>query len=370
MEEPAASRCEPAPDPPLDAAQASLAEAYAPFFKVGVAVASRTSSGADPAAAALAAQQYNRATPENALKWQSLEPRPGEFNFAPADAFLAYAEANGMEVHGHALVWHQQVPGWVFEPPAGGTLTRELLLSRLEDHIRALAEHFGTRIRYWDVVNEAINDDGSLRATPWLAGIGPDYIEQAFVLADRYFPDAKLVYNDFSMEQDGKRDAVVALVQGFKARGIRIDALGTQGHVRIQAPTLAAIERSLVAFGDTGVEVLVSELDVDVLPPASQNQGADLSVSAELSARLNPYVECLPADVAEQAAARWASLFGLFAAHSDVVRAVTLWGVADGYSWLNNWPVNGRTNYALLFDRSLQPKPAWQRVIDAASVAQ
>jgi endo-1,4-beta-xylanase len=353
----------------IDAGQVSLAEVYAPFFKLGVAVGGRMSAGDDPAAAALAARQYNRATPENALKWQSVHPDPERFDWGPADAFLDFAEDNGMEVHGHALVWHQQVPDWVFRAPAGGAATRELLLERLDAHMAALSEHFAGRIRYWDVVNEAFNDDGSKRETPWLEGIGLDYIEQAFILADRHFPDAKLVYNDFGMENAGKREAVVEMARDFRARGVRLDAIGTQGHVRLDVPLITAIEESIEAFGQTGAEVLVSELDVDVLPPASQNQGADLSVNAEPSARLNPYAECLPATVAAQAAERWSSLFELFIRHSSVVRAVTIWGVSDGHSWLNDWPVNGRTNYASLFDRELKPKAAWQSVIDAASSA-
>lgn len=350
----------------IDAGQTTLAEAYAPYFKMGVAVGGRMSSGADPMAAQLAAQQYNRATPENAFKWQSVQPRPGEFNFMQALAFLDFAEQNEMEVHGHTIVWHQQVPGWVFQPPEGQAMTRELLLERLDAHMTALAENLGARVHYWDVVNEAFNDDGSLRVTPWLNIIGPDYLEQVFALADRHFPDAKLVYNDFSMERAGKRDAVAQMVRDFQTKGIRIDAIGSQGHFRIDAPGLEAIEASITTFSETGVEVLITEMDVDVLPPANQNQGADLSVNAELSAQLNPYAECLPAMVAERAAERWASIFELFVQHSDKLASVTLWGVSDGHSWLNNWPVNGRTNYAQLFNRQLQPKAAWKRVIEAS----
>jgi endo-1,4-beta-xylanase len=364
---PAARTCDaPGSGSGIDASQASLWESYRDHFKLGVAVSGRTSSGSDPGAAALAAQQYNRATPENAFKWQSVQPQPGQFNFEQAEAFLQFAEANAMEVHGHTIVWHQQVPAWVFEPPVGGAMTREVLLARLEEHMRALAEALGARVHYWDVVNEAFNDDGSLRDTPWRQIIGPDYLEQAFMLADRFFPDAKLVYNDFGMERAGKRDAVAAMVRDLQAKGIRIDAVGTQGHFRLDTPSLAAVEASILAFAETGAEVLVTEMDVDVLPAANENQGADLSVSAALSERLNPYAECLPSSVAAQATARWAELFQLFVQHSDKVGSVTLWGVSDGHSWLNNWPVNGRTNYALLFDRELQPKTAWQAVIDVA----
>jgi endo-1,4-beta-xylanase len=256
----------------------------------------------------------------------------------------------------------------VFQDEAGGPARRTQLLDRLDRHMRALAGHFGSRVRYWDVVNEAFGDDGALRDTPWRKIIGDDYLEQAFRLAAQHFPDAKLVYNDFSMEKPGKRDAVVAMVRGFQQKGVRIDAIGTQAHFQLTSPTLEAIDASLAAFASTGVEVLVSELDVDVLPAAYQNQGADLSLNAELSARLNPYPKCLPSEVAEQAARRWAEIFGVFLKHSGAVHSVTLWGVSDGHSWLNNWPVRGRTNHALLFDRQLRAKRAWQSVIQAAKL--
>jgi len=351
----------------LDATKVSLAQTYAQKFKVGVAINGRVYGDEDPAAAALVGAQFNRVTAENEFKWQSLERQPGVLDFTQADAFLAYAEQHGMEVHGHTIVWHHQVPGWVFQNDAAAPATRQQLLARLEQHMSALAKHFGSRVQYWDVVNEAFNDDGSLRDTPWRTIIGADYLDQVFLLAGKHFPDAKLVYNDFSLEKPGKRDAVVNLVQGFKERGVRIDAIGTQAHFQLQSPTLEALDASLSAFAGAGVEVLVSELDVDVLPPAYKNQGADLSLDAELSAQLNPYTDCLPSDVAEQAARRWGDLFEVFARHSEHLHSVTLWGVSDGYSWLNNWPVKGRTNYALLFDRQLRAKQSWQRVIEAAS---
>jgi endo-1,4-beta-xylanase len=347
--------------------QLSLAQAYARRFQIGVAINGSVYEQRDPAAAALVAAQFNRVTPENELKWQSLEKQPGVLDFTQADAFVAYAEQHGMEIHGHTLVWHHQVPQWVFQNAAGEPATREQLLQRLDQHMGALAKHYGSRLKYWDVVNEAFNDDGSLRDTPWHEIIGDDYLEQVFVLAGKHFPDAKLVYNDFSLEKPAKRDAVVKLVHDFQARGVRIDAIGSQSHFQLEAPTLEAIDAALSAFGGAGVEVLVSELDVDVLPPAYKNQGADLSLNAELSAQLNPYAECLPSDVAARAAQRWADIFAVFSRHADHLHSVTLWGVSDRYSWLNNWPVKGRTNYALLFDRELRPKQAWQRVIAAAA---
>ncbi len=355
---------------PVEVSQMTLAEAFRDHFKVGVAVGGRVASGDDPAAAELAALQYNRATPENAFKWQSIQNAEGMFNFGPAEAFLDFAERSGMkEVHGHTIVWHQQVPGWVFQAPDGGAATRDQVLARLEAHMAALSERIGGRVHYWDVVNEAYNDDGSMRLTPWRSTIGDDYLEQAFILADRFFPDAKLVYNDFGMENPGKRDAVANMVRNLKSKGIRIDAVGSQGHFRLEAPSPMAIEASILAFSEAGAEVLITEMDVDVLPAAAQNQVADLSMNAALSAQLNPYAECLPTLIGERAAQRWGSIFEVFVTHSDKISSVTLWGISDRYSWLNNWPVNGRTNYGLLFDRNLQPKAAWHSVIEASGVS-
>jgi endo-1,4-beta-xylanase len=358
----------------FDPGQVSLAQRYQGDFQIGVAIGrdiygGGVAGGGDAAAGALVASQYNRLTPENEFKWQSLQGEPGVFDFSQADAFVQFGEQHGMEIHGHTIVWHQQVPGWVFQGDGGGQATREQLLERLDQHMSALGEHFGSRVQYWDVVNEAFNDDGSLRSTPWRSLIGDDYLEQAFRLAARHFPEAKLVYNDFGLENPDKRAAVVLLVQGLQARGVRIDAIGSQGHFQLRSPSLESIEASLNAFAATGVEVLLSEMDVDVLPPANQNQGADLSVNAALSGQLDPYRKCLPSSVAEQAAARWGALFQLFVRHSDQLHSVTLWGVSDRTSWLNNWPVNGRTNYALLFDRQLRPKQSWQKVIEAADGA-
>lgn len=336
--------------PPIEIGDRSLAEAYRDHFKVGVAVGGRTFSGNDAAAAALVRQQYNRATPENAFKWQFIQNMPGTFNFNQAGGFMQFATSSGMdEVHGHTIVWHQQVPGWVFTPPPGQEMTRELLLERLDTHMGALAQNLGG-VQYWDVVNEAFNDDGSMRQTPWYDIIGPDYLEQAFSMAARHFPNAKLVYNDFSMERPGKRDAVVDMVREFQAKGIRIDAIGNQAHYRIDFPTIAAIDATITAFAELGVEVLITELDVDVLPMSG-----------------NPYEECLPLQIEQVAAERWGALFEVFVQHRDSIPSVTLWGVSDAYSWLNNTPVQGRTNYALLFDRQLRPKLAWERVIEAAS---
>ena len=343
-----------------------LKDAYADHFLMGVALGPITFRGVDEDAVNLVTRHFNRISPENNLKWNQVEPQPGEFDFEIADKYVEFGTKRGMQVYGHVLVWHSQTPDWVFQDDNGDPLDREGLLARVESHIGALAKRYGGKIGYWDVVNEAFNDNGTLRNSDWRKIIGDDYIEQVFRIADRLLPDSKLVYNDYSMFLPGKRNAAVQLVTDLREAGVRIDAIGMQGHYNMDRPTPSELAETLSAFRDAGVEVVVTELDVDVLPSAWGIQNPDISNHETMEA-LNPYRECLPEEVDRAAADRWGELFAVFVAYSDVISGVTLWGVNDKYSWLNNFPVNGRTNYALLFDRNYRPKTSYMRVIEQAA---
>lgn len=341
----------------------TLAAAFAPHFRVGAALSPDTFQNSDTAAASLVEQQFNQISPENVLKWSEVNPRPGVYRFDVTDAFVEFGEQRGMQVHGHVLVWHQQTPDWVFRDDNGGQISAEALWKRLESHITQVAGRYGGRIKYWDVVNEAFEDDGSLRDTPWRQILGDDYLAEVFALADRLLPDSKLVYNDYSLFLPNKRDAVVALVNDLKTRNIRIDAVGMQGHYKLDRPRPEEVGAAITAYAGAKVEVLISELDLDVLPSERSVQGADLDDTETYDARLNPYGQCLPKNAEEAIAARWAQLFATFTNHADAISSVTFWGVSDGYSWLNDWPVRGRTNYPLLFDRNHQPKSAFKSVL-------
>ncbi len=348
---------------PIDASSLpTLAEAFAPHFRVGAALSPDTFQGSDAAAVSVVEKQLNQISPENVLKWAEVHPQPEVYRFDLTDAYVEFGEQHGMQVHGHVLVWHQQTPDWVFRDD-GGQISAEALWTRLEEHITQVAGRYGGRIQYWDVVNEAFEDSGSLRDTPWRQILGEDYIAEVFALADRLLPDSKLVYNDYSLFLPNKRDAVVALVNDLKARNIRVDAVGMQGHYNLNRPRPDEVEAALTAYAGAGVEVLITELDLDVLPSERSVQGADLDDTEAYHARLNPYAGCLPKDVDEAIAAHWARLFRTFVDHADVISSVTFWGVSDGYSWLNDWPVRGRTNYPLLFDRNHQPKTAFESVV-------
>jgi endo-1,4-beta-xylanase len=267
-----------------------------------------------------------------------------------------------MFVVGHVLLWHQQTPAWVFAGEAGKALDREALLGRLRGHIATVVGRYRGRIGGWDVVNEALDDDGALRRTPWLEAIGEDYIAKAFEFAHEADPDAELYYNDYNLWKPAKRDAAVRLVHGLKAQGLRVDGIGEQAHWGIDDPPLQAIDDALAAFRASGARPLITELDMDVLPRDPEMWGADLSKKATIRAATNIYPNGLPDAMQERLARRYADVFTLFLKH-DVGR-VTLWGLTDAMSWLNNFPIPGRVNYPLLWGRDGREKPAFDAVVE------
>ena len=344
----------------------SLKDAYAGSFMVGAALNQAQFNEQDQRGVAIVKSQFNTITPENILKWENVHPRLGEYAFAEPDRYVGFGERNGMFIVGHTLVWHSQTPRWVFFDANGNRVSRDTLLARLRDHIHTVVGRYKGRIKGWDVVNEAVDEDGSLRKSLWHEIIGPDYIEKAFQWANEADPQAELYYNDYSVENAPKRNGIVNLVRNLQSKGIRVTAVGLQGHNRLEWPTLAQQDSTIAAFAALGVKVAITELDIDVLPRATRAQTADVSVSAAPSAGLNPYTAGLPDSVQQALAKRYADLFGVYMKHRGTVTRVTFWGVADGDSWLNGWPVRGRTSYPLLFDRAGQPKPAFHAVIRAA----
>ena len=345
----------------------TLRTAFEGAFLVGAALNVAQFSGRDTAGAALALYseydsaifQFNAITPENVLKWQSVHPRPGVYDFATADQYVAFGERDGMFIVGHTLVWHQQTPRWVFQDSSGNPVSRDTLLARLRDHIETVVGRYRGRIRGWDVVNEALNDDGTLRPTPWLTIIGVDYLAQAFRFAHAADPAAELYYNDYALENAPKRNGALDLVRRLRAAGIPITGVGLQGHNRMDWPTAAQQDSTIVA-GFVLLFPLVFASSVFVPASSMPNQSATV---------LNPYPNGLPDSVQHALAQRYAELFTVYERHAADIGRVTFWGVADGDSWLNHWPVRGRTNYPLLFDRQHRPKPAFEAVMGVAAQA-
>ncbi|HKV40029.1 MAG TPA: endo-1,4-beta-xylanase [Blastocatellia bacterium] len=347
----------------------TLKDAYKKDFRIGVALNQRLFSDQDSRGAEIVKAEFNSISPENVLKWESVHPRPGTYNFDPADRYVEFGVKNHMFVIGHTLIWHNQTPAWVFQGADGKPASREVLLERMRDHIQTVAGRYKGRINGWDVVNEAINEDGSMRQTPWLKIIGDDYIEKAYQFAHEADPAAELYYNEYGLENEQKRNGALKLIGKLVSEHIPIAAVGLQGHYRMDWPKLEQIDDTIAAFAKLGVKVNITELDVDVLPPASTYRGADITLNVKLRSELNPYPDGLPDSVQQALARRYADLFDVFLKHRAVMTRVTLWGLTDQASWLNNWPVRGRTNYPLLFDREGQPKPAFDAVVRAATKA-
>jgi endo-1,4-beta-xylanase len=274
-----------------------------------------------------------------------------------------------MFIVGHTLVWHSQVPVWVFQDENGSLLTRDALLARLKDHIDTVVGRYKGKIQSWDVVNEALNEDGTLRQSLWYKIIGPDYIEKAFQFAHDADPQARLFYNDYNLENEAKLKGAIGLIKKLKSEGIPIFGVGIQGHDHLDWPSAAQEDAAISAFAALGVKVAITELDITVLPNAGAQPSADVNLRIKQEAELNPYSKGLPDSVQQDLAKRYADLFRVYLKHRDTVERVTLWGVTDSDSWLNDWPVQGRTNYPLLFDRSGQPKPAYEAVLRVASEA-
>ena len=341
--------------------------AFKQDFYVGAALNYRQISGQDARATELIKQQFNTISPENLLKWGPVHPQPDTYNFKPADAYVAFGQQHKIFIIGHTLLWHQQTPKWVFEDATGQPVSREVLLKRLEDHINTVVGRYKGKIRGWDVVNEAIDDQqGDLRKTKWLEILGEDFAAKAFEYAHKADPKAELYYNDYSLYRPEKREGVIKLVKSLQAKGVKVTAIGMQGHYGLVKPSLAEVEASIVAFSKLGVHVNFTELDIDVLPNPSRRQGADVSENYAATAQFNPYKTSLPDSVQQKLAKRYADFFALFHKHRDVIDRITLWGVTDADSWLNDWPIRGRTSYPLLFNRDYPPKPALQAVVQTA----
>ena len=298
-----------------------------------------------------------------------VHPSPDKYDFNGSDRYVEFGEKHGMYVIGHTLVWHRQTPDWVFEDGNGKPASRDLLLSRLRDHIHTVVGRYKGRIKGWDVVNEAIEANGTMRQSKWLKIIGEDYVARAFKFAHEADPNAQLYYNDYSLENEPKRSGAIELIKKLQAAGIPVAAVGLQGHNRLNWPTVEQQDATIASFAKLGIKVNITELDMDVLPAVSEETGPGLKLTPELEAKLNPFASSLPEGVEKEQAKRYGELFAVYLKNADVIDRITFWGVTDGDTWLNNWPVRGRTNYPLLFDREGKAKPAFDAVLNVARSA-
>ena len=341
----------------------SLREAYADDFLIGTALGYSQLIASSEKEQALIAAQFSVVTPENMMKWERIHPEPYTFNFGLPDSLIELASRNNQKVFGHTLAWHSQTPDWLFEDSLGNLIDTATLFARMEHHINNVAGRYKGKILGWDVVNEALNNDGSYRNSKYFQIAGEEFIFKAFEYAAKADPNAELYYNDYSMNVQSKVDGAVKIATKIREKGLRIDGIGMQGHWGIDRPSIDLIEQSILKIHDAGFKVAITELDIDVLPNPYRIEGANISDSFENNAEANPYADGLPDSVNQAHAKRYEELFKLFLKHKDKIDRVTFWGVHDGHSWKNDWPARGRTNYCLVFDRNLDPKLAYDKIM-------
>jgi endo-1,4-beta-xylanase len=334
----------------------SLKKVFKNDFAIGAALNTAQAEEKDSNITAFIAQQFNAATPENNMKAEIIHPRQGVYNFEPGDKLIEFGKKHNIKINGHTLIWHSQLPQF-----ARNMKDADSFKTFFTDHINTVAAHYKGKVASWDVVNEALNEDGTMRKSIFLNLLGEDFVTEAFRLAAAASPGTELLYNDYNNEQPAKRAGCIALIKKIQAAGVRIDGVGIQGHWHRGRVPLKDIEESILEYSALGLKVSFTELDIEILP--RNFQGAEVSQRMKEDPSLNPFTTGLPDSVQQQLANDYEALFRLFLKHKDKIDRVTFWGVHDGQSWLNGWPVRGRTNYPLLFDRELKPKPAFYKVI-------
>lgn len=318
----------------------------------------------DSLAIAVVKKHFNSVVAENCMKSEVIQPEEGKFDFTLADKFVELGEKNNMFIIGHTLIWHSQAPAWFFTDAEGNDVSREVMIERMRTHISTVVGRYKGRVKGWDVVNETIMEDGTFRDSKLVQIIGEDFVKLAFQFAHEADPEAELYYNDYSMSIPEKRDGVIRMVKNIQKEGVQINGIGMQAHSSITVPDMNEFEKSIEDFASLGVKVMVTELDISVLPFPDLNVGADVAKSYEFKPELNPYVESLPDSLEVQLQDRYVEFFTLFNKHQDKISRVTLWGVHDGQTWRNYWPIAGRTDYPLLFDRNSKEKSAVQAIIN------
>jgi endo-1,4-beta-xylanase len=328
-----------------------LKDHYSKYFPVGVAVSPRSLTGAD---AQLITQQFNSLTPENAMKTGPIHPEENRYNWVPADSIVNFAQRHGMKVRGHALCWHEQTPDWLFKDAAGNTVTKEVLLNRLKEHITTVVNRYKGKVYAWDVVNEAVDDDSTrvLRNSLWHQICGDEFIVKAFEYAHAADPNAVLFYNDYNTERPEKRERVYKLLKKLVEAKVPVHGVGLQAHWSIYEPSENELRTAIEKFASLGLKIQFTELDISVYP-WEKNRRAKTANDADV---FTPELE-------QRQLEQYKKVFQIFREYKHVITGVTFWGVSDRYTWLNEYPVMGRKNYPTLFDKDRKPKAAFKAVV-------
>lgn len=330
-----------------------LKDYYADYFPIGVAVSPRALKNDE---AALIKQEFNSITAENAMKMGPIHPKEDEYFWDDADSIVAFAQDNQMKMRGHTLCWHNQTPNWMFVDAQGDTVSKEVLLKRLKEHITTVASRYQGKIYAWDVVNEVISDkaDEFYRPSPWYTICGEDFIAEAFRYAHEADPQALLFYNDYNEIDSLKRSKIIKMVTDLKAAGVPIHGIGLQGHWAVNEPSADQLEQTLADFAKTGLKLQVTELDISVYPKEHSSR----------ERKPEDENDDFTAEKEQKQQEVYAMCFELFRKHQQDLTGVTFWNISDRNSWLDNFPVRGRKDYPLLFDQNLEPKKVYREVVD------
>jgi len=340
----------------------SLSQKFQKHFLVGAAINEGQILQKDQPSVSIIKKEFNTISPENVMKWMFVQPKPNEFYFDHTDKYVQFGLDNNMHIVGHALIWHSQIANFM-----NSIKDSTKMVQHVTNHISTLVNRYKGKIDTWDVVNEALNEDGTLRESIFLKVLGENYLETVYKMAEKYDSNADLAYNDYNLCKPKKREGAVKLIKSLQSSGAKINSLGIQAHWQLTSPTLEEIETSILAFSELGVKVMFTELDISVLPNPWELSGAEVTQNFkkfEGDKKMNPFPENLPDSVKEKLAKRYENIFKLFVKHKDKISRVTFWGVTDKFSWLNDWPIKGRTNYPLLFDRNYKEKKAYQRIMN------
>lgn len=329
-----------------------LKDYYKSFFPVGVAVGPQTLNGEE---AALLLREFNSVTAENAMKMGPIHPEENRFFWRDADSIVNFAQKHGLKVRGHALLWHEQTPNWMFTDKEGKQVSREVLLQRLKNHITTVVSRYKGKIYAWDVVNEAIDDNSNnfLRNSLWLQIIGEDFIAKAFEYAHAADPEALLFYNDYNTERPEKRDRIYKLLKQLKDAKVPLDGVGLQAHWSIYEPSEQELRDAVEKYSSLGLQIHFTELDMSVYPWEKERRAKRAGESDVLTPELE-----------QKQIEKYAMVFKVFREYREHITSVTFWNISDRYSWLDTYPVPGRKNYPLLFDTTLQPKKAYWEVVN------
>jgi endo-1,4-beta-xylanase len=344
------TRLPPLPPPEVETDIPALYEFFAGDFPLGAAL--ENSGYLNPSSNYYSLiRHFNVLVLGNGMKQDAMQPSEGRFVWSQADALTDFAAKNNKLVRGHTLVWHQQVPGWFFQGSGpNGLASKEQLYSRMEKHIKTVVGHYKGKIHTWDVVNEALDEDGSLRDNRYHQIVGShEYIANAFRWAHEADPDALLCLNDFSIEaSNAKQDGFYNLIQTLLDEGVPVHVAGIQAHINLSWPTVADLRNTIRRLASLGVKVQITELDVSIYA-----SGAESRKSADREILL-------------EQAFKYRALFDMFReeAREGNLDMVVVWGLSDIESWLNNYPVRGRTDYPLFFGKDMKAKPAYWVIVD------